>query len=100
MAHKDLSGEARTQGDGSWSVDDTLANNMITLPDWASEFHLYLDNATAGTFTMTNPAVAGRPLPGQTWTRVWIQQGSNPTQNKYIWVASASGSVTMNYLIY
>lgn len=100
MAAIDLSGLSQQQADGSGSVDATLGNNMITLPGWANELHLYLDNATAGTFTMTNPAAAGRPLPGQTWTRVWRAQKANPNQNLYLWVASASGSVTLHYLVY
>lgn len=100
MANIDLSGEDRSQLDGSGSIDGTLANNLITLPGWASEVHLYLDNASAGTFTLNNPAAAGRPLPAQTWTRVWIQLKDSPTQNPYIWVASATGSVTLHYLVF
>ena len=100
MAAIDLSGLEQKQADGSASVDATLANNLITLPGWANELHLYLDNATAGTFTLTNPAAAGRPLPAQTWTRVWVAQKANPDQNPYVWAASGGGSVTLHYLVY
>lgn len=99
MAAVDLTGLEMKQLDGQVSVDGTLSNSMITLPDWASEVHVYLDNATAGSFTMTDPS-AGRPLPPQTWTRVWIAQRNNPNPARHLWVASASGTVTLHYLVY
>jgi len=100
LATTDLNTLAFEQKDGSITIDATLANNLIKLPGWASEFHIYLASATAGTFTLTDPSGSGQPFAGETWTRVWRAQGNNPNQNRYVWVASGSGSVTLSYLLY
>ena len=100
MAHVDLSAVARQQTDGQATIDATLANNMISLPGWVNEVHLYINDATNdGSFSMAGTA-SGRPLPKQTWVKVWEQQAGNPVQKAFIWVASGSGSQTLHYLLF
>ena len=96
----DLSSVTRKQHDGQATIDGTLSNNLITLPGWVHEVHLYLADAAAdGSFSLVGTA-SGRPLPKQTYVKVWAWQGTNPSQGKHIWVASGSGSQTLHYLLF
>lgn len=97
MADIDLTAQT-AQGDGQGSVDATLANNRIDLPEWANELNVYLDNAAAGSFSRSGTA-SGRPLPGQTWTRVWRRLPGRKQTSLAVWVASASGSVTLHWML-
>lgn len=96
----DLSAESRRQLDGQATISTTLSANKMVLPGWVTRVDVYLDHTTAGTFTRTDPA-SGRPLPPQTWTRVWdaIPGAKEADQQRFIWFACGSSTQTLHFLV-